>query len=38
MEFLAVEALVSDLHPRTERADRRKIFYYETMASAAVAK
>jgi len=38
MDFLAVETLVSDLHPRAERTDCRKIFDRETVASAAVAK
>jgi hypothetical protein len=30
MDFIAVEALVSDLHPRAERTDCRKIFHRET--------
>ena len=30
MDFLAVEALVSNLHPRAERTDCRKIFHGET--------
>jgi hypothetical protein len=30
MDFLAIEALISDLHPCPKCADCRKIFHYET--------
>jgi hypothetical protein len=30
MDFFAVEALVSDLHPRAECTDCRKVLYSET--------
>jgi hypothetical protein len=38
MDFIAVEALVSDPHPRAERTDSRKSSPAKRMASAAVAK